>query len=146
MAGMTSKATLDATIARSRALHESMMKETVRLTRPVAGAGTFNESTGDYDFPAPTIEYEGIGQVRAAGWIGQDQETGEAEVRLIRAQFRLPHAVEVHENDELEVLTSENDPQLPGMRYRVSDVILDGWTVVRRGYLEELKVRRQDEG
>jgi hypothetical protein len=133
-----SEATLDATITRSRALHLSMMKETVRITRPGTGAGTWNDTTGDHEPAAPTNVYEGVGQIRAAGWIGQDQDTGEREVRLIRSQFRVPHTVDLHENDLLEVLTSENDPLLPGRKYRITDVIRDGWTVIRRGYLEEL--------
>jgi hypothetical protein len=135
-----SKETLERTIARSRALHLSMMKETVQLRRPSTSAGTRNETTGDYTLAAPTTIYTGVGQIRAAGWIGQDQDVGDRELRLIRAQFRLPHTVDVRENDELEVLTSENDPLLVGQEYRITDVILDGWTVVRRGYIEELKL------
>lgn len=44
-----------------------VMLDTVRITRPAAGQPVFNESTGQYEYPAAETVYEGPGAVQTAG-------------------------------------------------------------------------------
>lgn len=48
-------------------LQTNLMVDTVRVTRPATGDPVLNPATGRLEYPNPTLVYEGVGAVIAAG-------------------------------------------------------------------------------
>jgi hypothetical protein len=106
-----------------------ILLDTVRFSRPAAGAPVFNETTGEYVWPTAETVYEGPGAVQVAGtpgglpsipgqsqpWVG---ETNSKYVALT------PLAAPVAEKDMLVTVLQVHaggDPALLGRQWRVQD-------------------------
>lgn len=77
---------LASTVARGRARHLRLMRDTVSIVRP--GAPVWNETTGKYTTPVSTQIYNG--PVRLVAWRGNEEHAAEAEVAVIRYRLALP--------------------------------------------------------
>jgi len=136
--------TVDSVIAHFRRREEGLFSEEVRVTRST-GEGVLDTETGKVTDPEPEEIYEGPGQVRSWPWQGTDVTVGEGEVRIRRAQAKLPHDTEVRKDDIVEVLESRHDAGLVGRSYRVTDVLHDGWQITRKVIAEDVTVEDEAE-
>jgi hypothetical protein len=127
---------VDAAIARFRRRQEGLFTEEVEVRRP-AGEGAFDPDTGLHEGAVPGAVYEGPALVRSFSWEGTDVQTGEREVRLRGARAKFPHDTAVRKDDVVVVTSSRHDGGLAGRRYRITDVLHDGWQIVRVAVLEE---------
>lgn len=112
------------------ALVEGMvMLDTVRITRPAAGAPVFNDTTGQYEYPAAVTVYEGPGAVQTAGTAAEVVATPGANLPWAaetRSKYRMltPLRAPVAEKDMLVTVVAVHaggDLALLGRQWRVQD-------------------------
>lgn len=125
-------------IARFRQREMSLMRSTCRITR--GGSQTFDPDVGsmvpDDDDVDPI--YEGKCTIRSFIWEGASTQAGEREVRLRGARLKLPKDTPTKKDDVVTVLTSEHDAGLPGKTFRVTDVYVDDYQIVRVAVMQEV--------
>ena len=129
--------TLGSSIALFRRRREAMFSATCTVVRP-AGTGEFDPDTGAVVDDPATAVYSGACDVREMAWQGTDVQVAEREQRFRRAEVWLPHDTDVRKDDVVTVTASTHDAQLVGQAFRVTDVFLDAWQVVRRAIAEKV--------
>lgn len=117
---------------------ESMMRDTCRITR--AGEKVWNEATMTYTQGDPVAVYEGkcrlLNPYRApttATTPGQAQT-----VQLARLSLPVETSAGIKEGDQVEYLTSESDPDLPGTEFKVIGGAHQSDATARRVPVEEV--------
>ncbi len=128
--------TLDSLISRSRTKLAEQFFEEATFTR-VHGDPVFNADTGEYE-PTTTTVYEGPCKIRPQGTQGFDINVGEASLRLVSYEAKLPADTDVRVNDEAVCTASRWDAGLVDRRFRVTDVPGDSWQVGRVVVLEHI--------
>lgn len=99
------------------------MTADVVITRPGAGAGTFDPVTRKTTPPAATTTYTGPARVQTMLRVNQPVEFGGQQVSLHRYQVSIEWSGVVRVDDAVTV-TAASDPALVGRRLRVIDVIV----------------------
>lgn len=125
------------TIAYFRRAEEELFTEAVLVERRTA-SGAFNPGTGTIGAPTVQTVYVGPGNLRSHKWEGTDVTTGEREVRLRGTRVKLPADTGLQKDDDVFVTSSIHDADLVGRVYRVTDVLHDGWQIVRVAIVEEV--------
>lgn len=120
-----------------RRMERANWRDTVRINRPGAGAGSFDPNTGAITPPAGSVVYFGPGSIRAHRWEGADTQSGEMEVRFRGVKVKVPHDADVEKDDVVTVTASQHDSGLVGRVFRVTDVLRDGWQINRVMIAEE---------
>lgn len=128
---------LDSARARFQRRHRELFRDEARIERP-SGTSTLNPTTGELVPDPPTLLYEGRAQFRAQRWDGTDVMVGGGEVRLKGTRLHLPKDTEVQHDDLVTCTVSTFNADLVGRIYRVTDVFLEGWQVVRTCLIEEV--------
>lgn len=126
--------TAASTLARGRALAESLMVDSCRITRPGDGDPVFNNATGQYDDPPPITVYEGKCrlQVRESNPSSADVAGASWTLQDLDLQLPVVGSEAVAEDQTVEYLTSAHDPALPGKRFRVSGLFVKTHATSRR--------------
>jgi hypothetical protein len=103
-----------------RAEAESLMVDTCRVTTP--GAPVWNDTDGVYDEGAPVTLYEGKCRLRKPSAAPQTTDAGEASWAVDAYVLSLPvvGSSSVTDGNDVEMLTSANDPAAVGLRLTVS--------------------------
>lgn len=109
------------------------------VTRETA-PGAFNPTTGEIGAPTTETVYAGRCNAREVAWEGSDvglaaaAQAGRsaAEVRLRRVELRFPHDTAVLADDVVTITKAQHDSDLVGEEFRITDVLLDAWQIVRR--------------
>jgi hypothetical protein len=130
-----------AMLARGRALSDSIMPDTCRVTRASAEP-VFNEETLLYDDPTPATVYEG--PFRARGVSAVPGEIDAASQLLVETDASVAFPVDadsagIAKNDELEWVTSAFDAALVGAKVRITGPFTKtSHAVARRFRVEEM--------
>lgn len=128
---------VDSAIARFRRRQADLFRDEGTLSRPVTG-GSLNTTTGVWT-PTTTAEiYSGPCLLRSFTWEGTDVEFGEIEIRLRRLRAKFPVDTDVQLDDIFVPSASIHDESLIGLSFRVTDVVRDGWQIVRIAIMEEI--------
>jgi hypothetical protein len=114
---------------------QDLFRSTCTITRSTPG--TFDENTGEIASGTPATIYSGPCLVRSQMWQGSDTQTGQEEVRYRSARLKLPPDTAIEKDDVVTVTTAQNDPDLVGRVFRITDVLRDDWQIVRVAILEE---------
>lgn len=125
-------------IARFRAREMALMRSTCKITR--GGSQTFDPDEGSMvpDEEEPDSIYEGPCTIRSFIWEGANTQAGEREVRLRGARLKTPADTPVKKDDIVTVLTSVHDAALVDKVYRVTDVFVDDYQIVRVAVMQEV--------
>jgi len=119
-----------------QAAAESMMRDRWVVEKITAG-GVLNEDTGEYEGAVVAV-YEGPGKFKAANTAVQDVEAGGQLLAVQGAMLSLPvTAVGVREGHVARCVASENDPDLVGVRVRVTGPARGTAITARRFRVEE---------
>lgn len=117
-------------LARGRAAAERNMVDTCTIRRRTG------ETTDEYGRITPTYGdpfYEGKCRVQQAGAQASAQQPGEAYVLMLRLEVQLPMSVTGLEvGDEIGIVTSAHDPDLPGRTFLVRDLAHKTHATARR--------------
>lgn len=108
------------------------MVDTCRVTTP--GAPVWDDSTGTYTEGAPTTVYEGACRIRKPAAAPQNADAGEASWAVDQYVLSLPIAgsSDVTDGNDVEILTSANDPATVGLLLTVSGVHVQTHSTARR--------------
>lgn len=118
----------EAELAEFRADAASLMRDTCRITRPGAGQGPFNPSTGQYDDPPPVTVYEGKCRIPSPNGPASTSRNGAADQSFTVGEFPLDLPVEgdgyvagesVAAGQTVTYLTAADNPALPGMVFGI---------------------------
>ena len=126
--------TLGAALPDLRALAESRMVDSCIITRPGTGRGPWNDTTRDYDPPAPVTVYEGRCEVQQRDVQDLQAVAGEASIDLQRYVVKLPIAesAAVDKGDDVEITSATNDPNLLGRHFTVEALHHKTYATARR--------------
>lgn len=105
-----------------RALAESLMTDTCTITRAGVGKGPWNESTGQYDSPAPTTVYSGKCRVQIMSGIPASRPTtGDRSTTLQETVLQLPvtSTESIAVNDVATIVAAVSDASLVGRQFTV---------------------------
>ncbi len=119
------------TLATLRATARRRLTETGTITRPGTGQPIFDNDTGEYINPPPTVVFGGPMLVRPQDRSERVVESGEATVTLTRYDVTVPAGTDVRRGDTAILTAAPYDPALVGIRLFVLDVPLDAWQVAR---------------
>jgi hypothetical protein len=119
----------DRFIARMRDREQSLMTNTVRVTR-TSGQGIFDPSTASYGDDTETTVYTGPALVRPK--TDAVDVTGGTSVQISNYTVKLPPDTPTAVGDVVTVTGSTHDTGLVGVGLRVLDVVNDEWQIVRR--------------
>jgi hypothetical protein len=129
------------TIARGRAMSDSLMPDTCRITKAGVGQGPLNEETGEYDAPPRVTVYEGPFRSRGVNVMpGESTSAGQILIEQ-DAAIALPMngSGAVTKNHILEWITSTFDPALVGVKVRIQGPSgRTSHSVARRFRIEEV--------
>ncbi|HET7386564.1 MAG TPA: DUF6093 family protein [Nocardioidaceae bacterium] len=108
-------------LAELRALAESRMRDTCKITKPGEGQGPWNPATGTYDDPAPVTVYEGKCKIKAPALVNPFQasagpETWQVEQSVLSVPADAPS---IEAGMTVTYLTAANNPNLPGRIFGV---------------------------
>lgn len=108
------------------------MVDTFRVTR-ASGPPVLDEETGQ-NVPSLVTIFEGVGRLRLPRAFGNRVDEQGAAVTVQDATLSLPIAdsAGVAVDDVVELLTSENDPGMVGLRLRVTEVHWQSYSTARR--------------
>jgi hypothetical protein len=118
-------------IADGRAAFNSLLTDTVKVTKPGTGKGAFNNTTGQYATPARTTVYEGPGRIQVKADINSnvvETTAGEREWTYLTATLQLPvetpegaigSVAAIDVDHVCEILTSPMDPSMVGSEFNV---------------------------
>jgi hypothetical protein len=96
-------------------IEDLVLRDAVRIRRPSLGPPVLNETTGQLEYPAPAVVYEGPGAVQAdsqqAGFNGWPT-SGEPWVNETKSMSRLmtPLTAPLAKKDDLVDVTTVHDP------------------------------------
>jgi hypothetical protein len=116
--------TIDHILTEGRAARLTLMRDTVRITRP-SGPPVFDAATGTYTPVGPsTVVYEGAADVKPRPISATDVQVGQRESVTTDYDVALPWSASpvVQVDDKLEVLTS-GDPLFTGRVLTVTAVV-----------------------
>lgn len=114
-----------AALKRGRRLAESIMTETVHITRRSENPVTDPE-TGQVTYPSitiyPTGDEDGRGRIQAGGTEATTTTTAGADVLITTFQAQVPVTVDLQDGDQIEVTGSKADEMMVGRTFRVESV------------------------
>lgn len=113
-----------------RSRQASYLTETGTVTRQ-EGEPVFDEVTGEYTYPPPTVIHDGPILVRPQNNAERIVEAGAGTFAVTRYDVTLPALTPVRRGDTVTVTSSPFDPALEGVQLTVQDVPLDVWQVAR---------------
>lgn len=110
------------------------MVDSCVITR--AGAPVFDQNTGD-ETPSSTVVYSGKCQLRDPSVAEVDREFGHQQVTVAAQILAVPFGVSGIQTEDVAVVTSD-DPQVDGMRFRITGVPASTWAVCNNWQVEAL--------
>lgn len=121
---------------------EARMTDTCRITRAGAGEPVFNETTGQYDDPAPVTVYEGKCRIpRRDPATAQAATAGEATWKVGEFPLALPMkaagGADVAVGMTVTYLSSANDAGLAGHMFGITGVARQTDAIERRFRMKE---------
>lgn len=126
---------IEQTLKRGRRKAESLMKDTVRITR--SGGRPVTNPDGTVTFPETTV-YEGEGYVQVGNSQGAATETPTSEVTILRSRVHVPHWVDIRINDKVVVVESPDSPLLVGIEYNAVELLHKSRATAHRARIEEV--------
>lgn len=127
---------IDQALKRGRRKAESLMKDTVRITRK-SSAPVTDPVTGVVTFPETTV-YEGKGYIQVGNSQGGSTETPTSEVTILRSRVHVPHWVDIRINDKVVVVESPESPLLVGIEYNAVELLHKSRATAHRARIEEV--------
>lgn len=128
-------------VAEGRATAESLMTDTVTVTRK-AGKPITDPITGKVTQPTttvyPTGDEDGRGRIQGAGTQDRIVQTEGQRFTLEPDVLQVPITVDLQVDDEVHVTASALDPRLVGSTYRVTGVLRKAHATARRASIEEV--------
>lgn len=110
--------------------------ETVEVTRKT---GVEDFVDGEYVPASSTVVYAGAGRIRSQGnHVGYDSQVGGSDVRFNRFVMNVEAGTDLAVDDRVLVTSARFDGEMVGRTFRITDVLLDGFTIHRRAMLEEV--------
>lgn len=128
--------TPDEVAAEGRLAAESLMSDTLRITRKSAEPVT-DPATGKVTYPSVTI-YGGRGRIQSTGLQGREVVTGGADFDISSFTVQVPFDVDLHGDDEAEVLASRMDARMVGRTFRIDTVPRKTHATMMRAGAEEV--------
>lgn len=136
-------------LSNAKTIVESLMTDTCRITRNVAGTrnATLDTATGRLTDDAPTTVYEGPFKFKPQ-YVPQPESEGGQVVAVQRYDCAIPIPADIdgepHEGDLLEILTALRDPNSVGLKMRIEGGIEYKTFAVQRKFVCELRSRAVD--
>lgn len=121
---------------KGRLAAESLMSDTLRITRKSAEPVT-DPNTGKVTYPAVMV-YEGRGRVQANALQDREVAVGGADFNVGAFTVQAPFDVDLHGDDEAEVLASRMDARMVGRTFRIDTVPRKTHATMMRAGAEEV--------
>lgn len=126
-------------LARGRAKAETLMTDTVTITRVTGSPGSVNPATGNRTPGATSQIYNGIGKIQTYEPHESARKSGEHVYIEQRYHLHLPiGAAEADVGDTATVTASVTDPQIVGRVYRIAGEHSKTLATSRRLLLDEI--------
>ena len=113
---------------------ESLMFDACSITRPGEGKGTWNESTGQYDPPAPVTVYAGKCKVQTGEVVVSTADVAGREAFIVASRLDLPvvGSEGVQQGDTATITASALDVALVGQVFTVQSTHIGTAKTARR--------------
>lgn len=121
---------------KGRLAAESLMSDTLRITRK-SSAPVTDPVTGKVTYPSVTI-YEGRGRIQSTGLQGREVTTGGADFDISTFTVQVPFDVDLHNDDEAEMVASRMDARMVGRTFRIDTVPRKTHATMMRAGAEEV--------
>lgn len=133
--------TPDEVAAEGRLAAESLMSDTLRITRKSAEPVT-DPNTGKVTYPSvviyPTGDGDGRGYIQAASAQGSDVNIPSGPVMVQESRVSVPHDVDLRIGDLVHVTSSKSSPLLVGREFTVTRLLHKTRATAHRAAVEEV--------
>lgn len=123
-----------------RATSAAALPDTCRITRQT-GAPVLDPVTGDNDYPAPTVVYDGPCRVRPQESQEQEAQVGDLHATTTPYVVTVPHDAAAADGgphvDDFVELTASSDTSVIGRTFRILHVGWSSWQIDRRLSVED---------
>lgn len=130
---------LAADLAEARAEAEALMVDTGELRGPDV-RGALDPVTRQYAHTPGALKYSGKAKIQTSGMIGHAKDSAERAVMVSRLEVHLPMSAPAAAVDDVWTTTAAaHDPELAGLRLRVSSLVHKTFMTARRLAVEEVQ-------